>query len=59
MAALVVVNVSQANGNGGAGTRIGIFPRRRHARRLSCRYGVLDRLRLRVGARSSRGTTQS
>ena len=26
MAALVVVSVSQANGNGGAGTRIGIFP---------------------------------
>ncbi len=26
MAALVVVNVSQANGNGSAGTRIGIFP---------------------------------
>ena len=26
MAALVVVSVSQANGNGGAGARIGIFP---------------------------------
>jgi hypothetical protein len=26
MAALVVVNVSQADGNGGAGARIGIFP---------------------------------